>query len=119
MWQAFIILMICVMRWTISPIMRTAAADDALNRICRARGFPSGDDRRSLADTGGRMAGNRMNRRMIRELLHKKHYDADGRDRLERTTEDIRISGKKGILREKPFARQSEACTVTIFRNAV
>ena len=51
---------------------------------------------------------------MIRELLRKKHYDAaeetDWKDRKYTHFWQERDSHRK------PFARQSEACTVTIFR---
>ena len=48
--------MIFVMRWITSPIMRTAAAEDVLNRISRAGDFLRHDGG-SLAELEGEWRG--------------------------------------------------------------
>lgn len=76
MWRAFIILMIFDMPWIILLTMRTAAAGGGSNQDLQGKGI-SAATMEEAWQVWRENGGEQDEQRMIREQLHKKHYDPE------------------------------------------
>ena len=99
MWRAFIISMICDMPWIILLITRTAAAGGGSNRICRARESRQLPWKRP-GRSGGENGGEQDEQRMIREQLHKKHYDPEAETDWKERQKIYAFLARKGFSAE-------------------
>lgn len=87
------------MRWTILPIMRTAVADAGSNQDLQGKGILAATIEEAW-QVWRENGGKQDEQAMIRELLHKKHYDTEGETDWKERQKIYAFLARKGFSAE-------------------